>query len=83
MPKKKTDVKFDFEKALKELDGIVRELETGELSLDESLARYEKGVKLSEQCQSKLDQAREKVKKLIKKQDGTFEKEDFDLVEDK
>lgn len=81
MVAKKNEKKFDFEKALKEIEVIVEELERGELSLDESLARYEKGVKLSKECQKKIDVARDKIEKLIKKEDGSFVNEPFDEEE--
>ncbi len=54
-----------FGAALAELEQIVRALETGQLELEESLARYERGVALLTACQKKLSEARQKVTALI------------------
>lgn len=54
----------DFETALAELEAIVSQMETGSLPLDQSLAAYEKGVRLARFCQSRLDVAEEQVKVL-------------------
>jgi exodeoxyribonuclease VII small subunit len=50
-----------FEEALAELERIVRDLEDGELGLDESLARYEQGIALVRQCQGQLGQAEQRI----------------------
>ena len=57
----------DFEGALAELETIVDRLEQGELSLDESLQQFERGVQLTRQCQSALKQAEHKVEILLRK----------------
>ncbi len=67
-----------FEEALKKLEKIVEDLEGGSLSLDESLARYEEGIRLSKACSKKLEVARKKVEMLIKSEDGTAELQPFD-----
>ncbi len=54
-----------FGAALAELEQIVRALETGQLELEESLERYERGVALLGACQKKLTEARQKVTALI------------------
>jgi exodeoxyribonuclease VII small subunit len=54
----------DFEDALAKLEGIVRELEEGELSLETSLSRYEHGVRLARFCNSKLDEAEKRIEIL-------------------
>ncbi len=56
--------KIDFEAALAELEGIVRALEDGEIGLSESLARYEKGVKLLRRCYDTLDGAQRRIELL-------------------
>ena len=61
-----------FEKSIKELEKIVEALEKGEKSLDESIALFEEGIKLSKECNDILDKAEKKVSVLI---DG--EKQDF------
>ena len=62
-------VEINFEKALEELESIVEDLESGDLSLENSLKSFEKGIKLSRQCQDKLSQAELQVQKLIE-EDG-------------
>ena len=56
-----------FEKSLAELDKIVEKMETGELSLEDSLAAFEKGIKLTRECQKALTDAEQKVNQLIEK----------------
>jgi len=58
-----------FEKALAELEEIVSDMEHGELSLEDSLAAFEKGVKLTKECQKSLKSVEQKVNKLIAKDD--------------
>lgn len=54
----------DFEEALTRLEGIVKELEKGELSLESSLAQYEHGVRLARFCSGKLDEAEKRIELL-------------------
>jgi len=54
-----------FEKSVAELDSIVDRMESGELSLDESLKLFEKGVKLTRECQKTLADAEAKIEKLM------------------
>lgn len=58
-------MEMNFEEALLELEGIVEKLETGQLSLDESLQLFEKGIQLVRECDIKLKNADMKVGKLI------------------
>ena len=53
-----------FEKALADLEGIVRELEDGKIGLEESLARYEHGVALLKRCYGQLRQVEQKIMEL-------------------
>jgi len=55
----------NFEKAINDLEKIVEDLESGELSLEQSLKTFEKGIKLTRQCQGELEKAELKVKKLV------------------
>ncbi len=55
----------EFETALGELEGLVARMETGELSLDDSLGNFERGIALYRQCQRALDQADLKVRQLL------------------
>ncbi len=54
----------DFEEALLRLEGIVKDLEKGELSLETSLARYEQGIRLARFCSEKLEQAEKRIELL-------------------
>ncbi|MFH1245571.1 MAG: exodeoxyribonuclease VII small subunit [Candidatus Omnitrophota bacterium] len=56
-----------FEEALKKLEKIVEDLESGKLPLEESLKRYEEGVKLSRFCHKTLQSAQKKIQVLSKK----------------
>ena len=58
------DNAIDFETALEELESLVLKMESGELSLDESLKAFERGVKLARQCQNELKNAELKVQAL-------------------
>ncbi|MCK4838825.1 MAG: exodeoxyribonuclease VII small subunit [Desulfobulbaceae bacterium] len=59
--------KKSFEDSLAKLENITEELESGDLSLEESLKRFDEGVKLAEFCNRKLDEAQQKVNILLKK----------------
>ncbi len=67
-----------FEQALSKLEGIVEEMESGELSLEDSLKRYEEGMKLSRLCSVKLKEAEKKIEILIKDSEGNLNAEPFD-----
>ena len=56
--------KFNFNEGLTELEALVQKLESGELDLDESLAIFEQGIKLSRQCKTALDTAKQKITTL-------------------
>jgi exodeoxyribonuclease VII small subunit len=66
-----------FEQALRELQGIVEKLEAGEVSLDEAVEMYERGVKLSKYCMDKLLQAELRIKKIVKDELQGFTLVDF------
>ena len=67
--KKESDI--DFEAALEELEALVGKMETGKLSLEDSLAAFERGVNLTRQCQVALDNAKLRVNALMP--DGSSE----------
>ena len=71
-------VEIKFEEALKRLEEIVEELERGDLSLDDSLAKYEEGIRLSVICTRKLEAAKKKVELLVKTGEGKFDLKPFD-----
>ena len=58
-------IEIDFEKALEQLEGLVEELESGDLSLENSLKSFEKGIKLARLCQEQLSKAELQGQKLI------------------
>ena len=58
---------IDFERSLSELEAIVEKLEHGDLTLDESLKQFERGVQLARSCQGALKQAEQKVEILLRK----------------
>jgi exodeoxyribonuclease VII small subunit len=64
-----------FEESLKKLEGIVEQLEKGDLALDESLKLFEEGVGLSAACKKELDEAEGRVQTLVKQRDGSLKEE--------
>ncbi|MBM3284776.1 MAG: exodeoxyribonuclease VII small subunit [Candidatus Aminicenantes bacterium] len=70
---------LNFEKALADLEQIVSKLEKGGLSLNESLALFEKGVKLARFLREELGKAEKKVEILLKDEKGEVRAEPFDL----
>ena len=80
MAKKKVE-NLSFEESLNELDSIVQSLEQGELSLESSMALFERGLNLSQVSQSKLQDAEQKIKILLEK-NGQGELSDFALSGD-
>jgi exodeoxyribonuclease VII small subunit len=75
---KKTEPSGSFEDGLEELEKIVGELESGEAPLEKSLELFERGVKLSEACRARLEQAETRVEVLLKK-GRKLEAEPFEL----
>jgi exodeoxyribonuclease VII small subunit len=59
-----------FEEAMKGLESVVARLESGEVSLDESIRLFEEGMKLSEICRKRLDEADRKIELLLRKPEG-------------
>src|SRR5262245_4675561 len=71
-----------LETALKELEQIVEELDGGNLPLERSLELFEQGVRLSRECQSRLDDAERKVELLLKGSDGSLRTTPFNEPEE-
>ncbi|MBN2206082.1 MAG: exodeoxyribonuclease VII small subunit [Candidatus Aminicenantes bacterium] len=67
-----------FEKAMADLERIVDKLETGDLPLNESLALFEKGVKLARGLREELAKAEKKVEILLKDEEGGLRREPFE-----
>ncbi len=66
----------NFEESMKRLEAIVAELEKGDFSLEESLQRFEEGLKLGKGCKEILEKAEAKVKTLVEDSEGTLREED-------
>lgn len=60
----------NFETALEELETLVEEMEHGDISLEESLQKFERGIALTRTCQKALQEAEQKVQMLVEKKDG-------------
>ena len=71
--------KPDFETSLKEFEEIVEQLETSDLTLDETLAKYEKGIKIYKQCYQILEKAEKRINILLKNSTGDIRTEEFKL----
>jgi exodeoxyribonuclease VII small subunit len=69
--------KKSFEKSLNELEEIVEKLERGEMSLDDSIEIFQKGVKLSKDLSKMLDEIEKKITILVENEDGEIKEEDF------
>ena len=68
-----------FEQNLEELESIVSKLENGEISLDDSIAEFNKAMELAKECDKKLKEAEKSLNKIVK-EDNTLE--DFELEKD-
>jgi exodeoxyribonuclease VII small subunit len=64
-----------FETAMKRLEDIVRELEVGELSLEDALKKFEEGIKLSRFCANKLDEIEKKVSILVQNEEKQLDEQ--------
>lgn len=72
------DTKQNFETNLKELEGVVKALEGSEVSLDEMLSLFERGIRLTQECTSALDTAEQKISILMKNREtGELEEQPF------
>ena len=75
LPIMKSATPLSFEKSLEKLEGLVKKLESGELSLEDSIKAFEEGVNLAQICGKKLDEAEKKVEILLS---NKGDKEPFD-----
>jgi exodeoxyribonuclease VII small subunit len=73
--------KKNFEASLEILEKIVSELESGDLSLEESIKKFEEGMKLSKTCSQILDETEKKIVMLIKDSDGQVTEKPFQELE--
>jgi exodeoxyribonuclease VII small subunit len=78
----KAKAELSFEQGLERLERIVQELEKGDLALERALDLFEEGMKLSADCRKKLEEAENRVEKLVRKNDGKMVAEPFRIGED-
>ena len=69
--------KKNFKELISQLEEIVKELESGELSLENALKKFERGIKYANLCNEKLDEAEKKVSLLVKDNKENFKEEVF------
>lgn len=74
--------KMSFEESVARLEDIVKRLEGGNMSLDESLSAFEEAIGLVKTCNEKLENAERKVRLLVESADGTVTDAPFDLKDD-
>ena len=70
MAAKKGKKKANFESTITELETLVEEMEHGDISLEDSLEKFERGIELTRSCQKALQEAEQKVQTLIEKKSG-------------
>lgn len=70
-----SEAKRTFEEAMNELEEIVEKLENGELTLDQSLECFQKGIELSKYCNKRLDEVEKKITVLIENEEGELVEE--------
>lgn len=73
-------MKKNFEEQIEELENIIKELEAGKLNLDESVEKFEEGMKISKECSKMLESAERKITILLNK-DGNVEEKNFEAKE--
>ena len=71
--------KLTYEESIKELEQLVKELENGDLTLDESIEKFEKGMELSKHCSKLLESAEKRITMVIENADGEVNEEKFEL----
>ena len=67
-----------FEQNLKSLERIVQKLESGEVSLDESIRLFEKGKALGQRCEKRLEEVELRIRELVEKEEGRLEAVEFE-----
>ena len=74
--------KKTFEMAMKQLEQIVQDLETGDMPLEKAIKKFEEGIKISKYCSEKLDESEKKITLLMRDSDGNNASEIPFLMED-
>jgi exodeoxyribonuclease VII small subunit len=65
-----------FEQAIEQVEGIIEQIESGQIGLEESITRYEQGMKLIQHCRAILDRAETKIRQLTVDEDGKLKEAD-------
>ena len=73
--------KLTFEEAMSQLEEIVKDLEDENITLDSAMEKFENGVKLSEFCLKKLNEAEKKIEELTRDEKGQLKVDEIDLKE--
>ncbi len=76
------ETKKTFEESLNELEKVAQNLEKGDLSLEQAIAEFEKGMKLSKECSEKLEEAEKRIHILVQADSGEIEEKDFQVTEE-
>ncbi len=71
-------MKKSFEEQIQELEKIISELENGNLNLDESVVKFEEGMKISKECNKMLENAEKKITILLNDENGEKKEENFE-----
>jgi exodeoxyribonuclease VII small subunit len=74
--------KLSFEKAMKQLEKIVQELESEELPLEKAIKKFEEGIKLSKFCNLKLEESEKRVTMLMEDRNGKLKQVDQDVPDE-
>ena len=69
--------KLNFEETMESLEAIVQELEKGDLNLDDSILKFEEGIKLSKNASKYLEEAEKKITVLVNDEEGNLKEEEF------
>ena len=69
--------KMTFETAMKQLEQIVQDLETGDMPLEKAIKKFEEGIQLSKYCTEKLDESEKKITILMQDSNGTLSEASF------
>ncbi len=71
-------MKKSFEEQIQELEKIINELENGNLNLDDSIKKFEEGMKISKECNKMLENAEKKITILLNDENGEKKEENFE-----
>ena len=74
---------LDFEEALQKLEDVVKQLEDENISLEDSMQKFELGIKLSSHCLKKLNEAEQKIEELTRSEDGKLVTRELEVGDDR